>query len=318
MATRLALNQKSPGPIPGPPAMTEEELKLKIQKHLGKEIIRFALQGKGAVNFAYYIETSDGGKYIIKQERADKEFQPENDLPTEAAIAKQLYILDLSIHTPHVVFSSKNPDMYGYEYVEGELMKEIWGSLSEDEKISICQSLGYFHAEIGKKLTEGMSRACGVKIDGSSGLHPEVSEEYERLSIDPNVPDEFRNLAKKAKVIFDGTMDGVVFQFIHNDSHHENILIKEKKISGIIDFGNAEYGEIAKEFSRYIRDYPDYFQYIVSAYEEKSGNKLSYERLISNALLSGFVDIVENYNKGGVDRIKAKESIATYRRLLSK
>ncbi len=292
------------------------EIRQKIQELLKKEIALFVLKGRGAVSEAYYIETSDGSKYIVKQEREVKEFQPQNNLAVEAVVAKRLYDLNLSIPTPHVVFVSKNPHMYGYEYIEGEMMKDVWGSFSEHEKIDACQTLGYFHAEIGKKFTKEIAKASDIKIDMSSGLHPEVKEEYERLIIEPTVPKEFRALAKKAKDIFDRTTDSSVFQFIHNDSHHENILIEEKKISGIIDFGNAEYGEIAKEFSRYIRDYPNYFEYIVSSYEKESGNKLSRERLICNALLSGFMEIVEEYHKGNEEQVKAVRMLDTYKGLI--
>lgn len=206
--------------------------------------------------------------------------------------------------------------MYAYEYIEGELLKDIWPSLTEEEKIALCRAIGHFHAEIGKKFTKEMAENIAITIDPSADLHPEVKKEYEELTIDPNVPEEFKTLVKHAKTIFDGTMGNTVFQFIHNDAHHENILIKGNMITGIIDFGNAEYGEIAKEFSRYIRDFPDHFKYIVASYEEASGNKLSYERLISNALVSGFAEIVEDYKKDEEGKSIAKIAIAKYADLL--
>jgi len=296
--------------------MTIDQDKLKIQEFLSGEITRCFLKGKGAVNYAYYIETRDGKKYIVKQERDDKEFQPQNDLIMEARVAQQLYALKLPVPIPKVVFISENQKMYGYEYVEGDLLREVWKDLSESEKKDICRHLGKFHAEIGKKFTKEMAEIIGIKINMSAHLHPEVSTDYDWLILDANVPENFRTLLKEARSIFERTQNKLVFQFLHNDSHHENIIIKNKVISGIIDFGNAEYGETAKEFSRYIRDFPDYFQYIVSSYEEESRNKLSRERLVSNALLSGFIDIMEDYRKGGENREKAEKAMATYRTLI--
>ncbi|MEK7187251.1 MAG: aminoglycoside phosphotransferase family protein [Patescibacteria group bacterium] len=295
----------------------ESDLKLKIGKLLGKEITEFSLQGKGYCNNAYLVRTSDGAKYIVKEARSDKAFHPQNDLQAEAKVAQQLYSLGLSVPTPHVVFVSEHPKMYGYEYIEGEMLMDLWGALSEDERIQICTALGYFHAEIGKKFTKGMAEATGIKINDSAGLHPEVAEEYEKVFASADVPEEFKDLAKQAKLIFDTTTGDTVFQFIHNDSHHENILIKDRRIAGIIDFGEAEYGEVAKEFSRYIRDFPEHFQYIVSTYEEGSGNKLSRKRLVSTAFLSGLPDIIEDYRKGGQDCVNAEASVATYRKLIS-
>lgn len=293
-----------------------DDLKSSIQNILGKEITKLTLQGKGDCNYAYYVESHDGGRYIIKQEREHKETEDQNDLIVEGNLIRQLRDTGLSTPIPNVIFVSEGPKLYGYDYIEGEMMRGVWKSLSEEEKIDICRSLGRFHAEIGQKFTKEMSVASGIDINASTDLHPQVAKEYNGLIVDPNVPEGFKNLVKEAKRIFEGTMDDVVFHFIHNDGHHDNVLVKDKEISGIIDFGDAEYGEVAKEFSRYIRDYPDYFEYIVEEYEVISGNKLSRKRLVSNALLSGFSEIVEDYRKGGEGRIKAERAITTYAGLL--
>jgi len=294
----------------------QEEFKVVIERCLGKEIIQFSLFGKGAVNNAYLIQTSDGAKYIVKQEKEVQEFKPQNTLLVEAHIAQELEKAELNIPIPKVVFISEKPVMYGYHYIEGNLMISIWNSLTNDEKINICRTLGTFHAELGRKISKESAVEMGVLINDSKGLHPETEEEYDSILKSNDVPDEWKLLAQHAKNMFDATFDKTVFQFIHNDAHHENIIIQDNKIVGIIDFGNTEYGEVVKEFSRYIRDYPDYFQHIVSAYEESSGNNLSYERLVSNAFISGLIDIVEDYRKGGDTRAKAEKSIEVYRKLL--
>ncbi len=295
----------------------ESSLKRIIQDSLGKEITQISLKGRGACNDAYYVETTDGSRYIVKRERVQKEFQPQNSLLVEAAVARKLFGVGLSVPIPRVALTSEDPAMYGYEYIDGVILKDVWGVLSEVERIDICQKLGNFHAEIGKKITREVSQDLGVKIDESSGLHPEVEKEYIQLMAMGDVPDQFKQLAQRAKEVFERTKDRCIFQFLHNDAHHENILIKDKKIAGIIDFGNAEYGEVAREFSRYIRDFPEHFQYIVVAYEAVSGNQLSYDRLVSNALLSGFMENVEDYRKGGETRLNAERSISHYERLIA-
>jgi aminoglycoside phosphotransferase (APT) family kinase protein len=294
-----------------------EEIREKVQQLLGKKITQFSLFGKGAVNNAYLIETIDGEKYIVKQEKEVKEFQPQNTLLVEASVARALEKAQLTIPVPNVAFTSEDPMMYGYPYIEGDLMIRTWESLDEKERINICHALGVFHAEIGKKISKESAAKMGVAINDSTDLHPETIEEYNSILKSDDVPDEWKALARHAKDVFDNTSDKTVFQFIHNDSHHENIIIRDKKIVGIIDFGNAEYGEVAKEFSRYIRDYPDYFQFIVFAYEEASGIRLSYKRLVNNAFLSGLIDMVENYRKGDDARVKSEKAFVTYRRLLN-
>jgi Ser/Thr protein kinase RdoA (MazF antagonist) len=294
------------------------DLKIKIEEILGKQINHFSLKGKGDCNYAYYLETFDGEKYIVKVEREYKETEDQNDLVVEGNIIRQLHNAKPTTPVPHVVVVSENPKLYIYEYIEGDLMRGVWDSLSEEEKIDICRSLGRFHAEIGQKLTKDICQESGVDISDSTGLRPKIIEdEYNRLIQDASLPEEFISLVKKAKQIFDGTADNLVFQFIHNDGHPENILIKNKEISGVIDFGDAEYGEVAKEFSRYLRDLPDHFSHIVSSYEEVSGNKLSLSRIVSNSLISGFPEIAEDYHKGGEGRIKSEKMIGFYRELLA-
>lgn len=290
-------------------------IKQQISELLHEDVITITLKGSGAVSNAYYIETQNS-KYIVKQEREDKEFQPQNDLVIEAAVIKHLSTLDLSIPVPHITFVSEKPKMYGYEYIDGKMLIDVWETLTEDEKIDICRELGNFHAEIGEKFTRQMAEEVGIKINTSLDVHPETITDNSSILANSNVPEEFKSLLTKGRQIFDTIMGKGTFQFLHNDAQHENILIKDKKISGIIDFGESEYGEVTKEFSRYIRDFPNHFQYIVSAYEERSGNKLSYKRLVSYSLLSGFMDMVESYLKGGEERVKAEHSTLIYKQLL--
>ncbi len=287
-----------------------------IQRFLDDQIKEITLKGKGAVSSAYLVETQNGSRYIVKQEREDKEFQPQNDLVIEAAVARKLSSIGLGIPMPKVAFVSEDPKMYGYEYIEGEMLKEVWPSLSEGEKAHICASLGEFHAAIGKGISKEDAVSLGITIDPSTDLHPEVLRDYFSILENPSVPEGFKSVARHAKEIFDTTHEDIFFQFLHNDAHHENVIVRDKEISGIIDFGNAEYGEIAKEFSRYIRDFPGHFQYIVSAYEEKSGNRLSHKRLLTYSLLSGLIDNVEAYAQGGEARVRAEAAIATYEKLI--
>lgn len=293
-------------------------MKEKIQKLLGEELSTFQLKGRGACNDAYLVKTKSGKKFIVKVERTNKEFNPQNTLLVEASIIKLLSELKLSIPIPNISFVSEYPEMFGYVYIEGELLINVWENLSENERIGICQDLGSFHSEIGQKVTKEMARKSGIKINSSTRLHPEVEKDYQEILTLADIPAEYIKLALKAKTIFDQTSSLGIFQFIHNDSHHENIIIKNKKIVGIIDFGESEFGEIAKEFSRYIRDYPDYVEYIISAYEKASGNKLSRERLYTCSFLSGLIDNVNNYKKGGESRLNSNKAVQSYKKIIDK
>ncbi len=292
------------------------DMKGTIQELLGQEIIIFELKRKGYCNNAYYVETKSGKKVIVKEARADGELKEQNSLQVEAHVIQKLSGLNLSLSLPEVCFVSKDPSMFGYAYIEGELLIDVWKDLSEENRIRICQDLGVFHAELGREITEAMTKELGVQINTYTGLHPEVEQEYKNALIFTDIPEEWKTLARKAKIIFDKTLDLGIFQFLHNDAHHENIIIKDGEIAGIIDFGDSEFGEAAREFSRYIRDFPDHAEYIISAYEAASGKKLSRKRLISNAFLSGLMENVEDYRKGGVDRERAEKAVSKYQEMM--
>ncbi len=70
--------------------MKQSKLKFIVQNELGKKISKFELKGKGMCNNVWFIETEDTSKYLIKQEREDKEIEEENDLLTEAKIITAL------------------------------------------------------------------------------------------------------------------------------------------------------------------------------------------------------------------------------------
>lgn len=59
-------------------------IKVIIEKNIGKSVSELILKGKGMCNYAWYVRTSDDKKYLIKQERSDKETSERNDLITEA------------------------------------------------------------------------------------------------------------------------------------------------------------------------------------------------------------------------------------------
>lgn len=287
-----------------------------IERLLGEPITTLELKASGACNDAFYIETESSKKLILKREREIKEFQPQNTLLIEAHIIQALSKIGLSVPIPQIRFVSDDPEMFAYNYMEGDLLIDVWKELSESERIEICEALGKFHAEIGRVFTNEAAEKTGMHINSSTGLHPEVEKEYNEILTFVDIPTDIKDLAQRAKSMFDQTLELGIFQFVHNDAHHENILIKDKKIAGIIDFGESEYGEVAKEFSRYTRDFPDYVEYIIQAYEKASGNTLSRERVFSNAFLSGLIDNIELYREGGESRIRAEKNIEKYKDLL--
>lgn len=292
-------------------------LKATLREILGEDIASYWLFPMGDCNDASIVETMDGKKSIIKMKKSVQSFVPQNSILVEAKVAQLLASLNLRLPVPRVTALSEKHNAYAYDYIPGVPLRTVWQKMTEERRIKICKCLGKFHAEIATKVTVDAARNCGVLINASTGLHPEVETAFHEIISNQTVPKGVRALALHAREMFDDTHAHVFFHFLHNDAHHENVLVDEEEIAGVIDFGESEYGEVAKEFSRYIRDFPAHFEHIVTAYERSSGNKLSRERLVSNAFLSGLPEIAKGFNGDDGERQHAKTVFQNYVRLFA-
>jgi aminoglycoside phosphotransferase (APT) family kinase protein len=266
-----------------------------IQSLLNKEIKTFSPKGRGMCNNTYFVEASDGKKYLIKEEREDKETNEQNDLVTEGNVIKRLYDLEPTLPIPNVVFVSDNPKMYGYEYVEGEMMVDAWEKLTESEKVDVAKSIGAFHANIGKRLTVDQAREVGIIVDKSTGLDSSGEKKIQDF-LDDNVPESYKETVQRAKKLFDETQEYAIFQCIHNDTHNENTILHDQSLAAVIDFGDCEYGDVHREFAYHVRRYPEYLEHFIAGHKASSGKELSLKRIISYAVIADAKEVAYYYH----------------------
>lgn len=262
--------------------MGNTELKRTIASLLGKEITHFELKGKGMCNNAYYLETSDGNNYLVKEERPDKETDEQNNLVVEGGLIQRLNMLDPSLPVPQIAFVSESPRLYGYSYLQGVMMVDLWPSLLEEKRISLCESVGNLHAQLGRLIDENTARDVGLVIDFDNT----VPESYDSFLNDTELPADWKSLAQEAYRVYNETHDQAIFQCIHNDAHNENVILNaEGELVSFIDFGDSEFADVHKDFCYYVRHYPDYVKYVIDSYQKSSGNEISEKRVILYALL---------------------------------
>jgi len=303
------------------------ELRQQTQELLGKDVVDFQFKGKGCANEAYYARTNDGAEYLIKKERDVIDLPEENDLIVEANVIRKLNQSDPALPIPHIIIISDVPKLFAYKYIAGELMIHTWNKLSEEQRIELCQNLGEFHSKIAKHINKEEAKKLGINIYESPGLSETEEKNFKNFISNTKLPESLRAQAQHSRFIFDETASDVIFHFIHNDAHNENIIISNGKLASIIDFGDCEYNDIHKDFCFYIRFYPEYLEYFVKGYENASGRKLSRKRLISYAMLKDLNEI-ENCLHGtesevsestqAPDNIPAKNRAHNYNKLLEK
>lgn len=248
-------------------------------------------------NYAWYIITDDGKKYMIKQEKEVKEESEQNDLFVEARTIQKLNIKKPSLPIPQVIFIVENPKMYCYQYAEGIIIRETWQFLSEQERITLCEDLGKFHFDLGYALTQEEIKQLRLKIDEAYHLEEETQEDIERFLADTTIDIEYKNVVATIYQTYQQTMQFVHLGLCHNDSHYENILVHHGKLSCVVDFGDTDFGDVHREFTRYFQDYPDYYELIVQTYENLSGRKLSRKRIIAQSILENLDDIPHHYTQ---------------------
>jgi Ser/Thr protein kinase RdoA (MazF antagonist) len=288
----------------------QESLKKTIAENLNKQLISLSLKGQGMCNYAWYAISEDNQKYLIKQEKPEKEENEQNELLVEAGIIRKLNQKSPSLPVPQIVFLTENPRMYCYHYIEGEMMKSAWDFLSAKEKVLLCEDLGRFHAHLGKALTKEEIHELKIANNLQAALEKETEDDVEQFLHDSTIPRHYRQLVQRLYQVFDETKLSACFGLCHNDSHHENILLNEGKLSGIIDFGDAVFGDVHSEFARYVQDYPPYFEIIVKTYEKLSGTNLCRRRILALTILETVDELRTDYIANGrielIDRLSPR------------
>lgn len=305
--------------------MENSELKQKIENLLGEEVVTFVLKGKGMANNAYYLETKTGNKYLVKEERADKETDEQNNLIAEGNIIKRLNELDPNLPVPQVAFVSETLKMYCYKYIDGEMMIHAWASLSEENRQILSEEIGLFHARLGKLIMQDDAQKAGLQIDLNSTLGEEMEKNCTDFLADQELPEEWRGLVELARKIFTETESSALFQCIHNDAHNENIIVKDGKLESFIDFGDSEFADAHRDFCMYVRHHSDYVQYILNAYIQASGNELSKKRVVAFAFMRDLDEVAYYFHNPLEEQkrlqelpgIPVKQRVENYKRLLA-
>ncbi|KAK2772965.1 hypothetical protein FQN52_004799 [Onygenales sp. PD_12] len=182
------------------------------------------------------------------------------------------------------IYESKfvSPDKYTseyshiiMEYMPGETLEKAWPTLSEDDRVSICQQLGGYLIQLqnlkGKRRIEGVNGACvtvGLRFPRRGGPFETEAEFNEFLvnGLHKKVSTVLKQYARAA--LFD-THD---IHFAHGDFTPRNILVDGGKVTAILDWEKAgwfpEYWDISRMVSEPkvlgMLDYQDYFNHIFS------------------------------------------------------
>ena len=216
------------------------------------------------------------------------------------------YLQDkVSIAIPNYRYLSKDRSFGGYPFIAGEVLTpELLQSQSGDVKESMAIDLANFLTTIHQTPKEVISK---MNIPNGSWtfehiqkLYKEIKETlYRALS-----KDEVAWLEYQFQNYF--SLKGEVqLALTHSDLGGDNILFDAKngKISGILDFADAEYTDSALDFSRLLDYGEDFMRNVITHYQG-----FKDDDLIQRAKFRRLVGMVENM----LEITKGKKLPTTY------
>ncbi|MBU1136518.1 MAG: phosphotransferase [Nanoarchaeota archaeon] len=235
------------------------------------EILTFKKATEGAVNYNYIIKTSKG-KYILRKFCAEHGI---NNINFEMSYLNYLSEKKFPYEIPNPLLNKKNKRLIKiekdffclYKYIEGNHLKE-----SRPRELSeIALMIARMH-----NLLEKSNLNNGVKNQedfGRKGIINEMKEFILKIPSRKNQRDKIFLKESKSLIEILGGLNSKNYNSlkkypIHRDFNPQNILWKNNKIVGIIDFENV--GRINDAF---VRDIAIIFQYFCSNKEKNFNSK---------------------------------------------
>lgn len=215
--------------------------------------------GDGSFNAAYRIQLGTEREIVLKVAPATETevlFYERNIMKTEVEAIKMVHD-KLSVPVPEIYSYHPKEDLNDIEYffmekLDGESYDSIKDKFSLEERQEINQKLG----EYNKQLNEiqgtyfgypGVSELQGDKWENVFvNMVEKILQDGEKKDIEIGVSyDEIRSLVDKNKYVL---QDVTTPHFVHWDLWDGNVLIKDKQISGIIDFERFLWGDPLMEY----------------------------------------------------------------------
>ncbi len=237
----------------------EEIINAAIEKATGSKIISKERIIKGEANEVHSVNTEDGQRVIIRISHGD-----------EPAFEREQWAIERSVEAgvlaPYVLLvdqaydGEKSLALSVETQLRGIPMNELDDLLNPENKDLLDDLL--------RQAGQVLSAINSVKVAGfgeldkeGKGIYATVQEallnEYvagselfeilDKVGLDPAVSTKALDILKKGA----STYPPIQPRLTHNDFGPKHLLIDNNKISGVIDFENADGGDPVKEFARW-------------------------------------------------------------------
>lgn len=242
------------------PQISIKSIESLLKKELGDNIKNIEKVSSGKIKTAYFFNDKDNS-YVIRFAKDDKEFKLEQYL--EGALKETKFPLPKTISTGefHEIYYSIS------ERIEGDAIS----SLNEDKLIitlpSIMEALVEFHS-----LNINSTNGYGWLDENKNGDFNTFTEYLKKF-----FSNDLDGFWKGWHILFkDSFLDYKLFirlyrkmmelatfcegrrHLIHSDFHYHNVIIKNCKLEGVIDFGRVSYLDFVFDIATLVLEFPNY------------------------------------------------------------
>ena len=194
---------------------------------------------------------SSGWDNLVADVNGEWIFRFPRTLEAKANIEKEAILLDrlhghITMPIPHYEFTGPDSLFVGYKKLQGgPLTKELYATLSDDERNSIADDIALFLHELHQAISVEEAQKMGYKLYKV----PVAWIKSDLLGTLAN-PDVERIISEALFYLSTHTTSQLVLA--HNDLHGDNLAFDYslRKITGIFDFSDAVIGDFAIDLGK--------------------------------------------------------------------
>ena len=214
------------------------EIREIIESKFGLRVTDIVVLGQGLDSVAYLVN----GEYVFKQSKHEE---------SRINMKKEIKVLDylkdkLSLRIPVIEFYNEEYSVCGYKEIKGKkLTKEMYGSMSADEKDKLAHSIAQFLKELHSL---DLPNIDDLELD----VVDDYRSDYESLkeTIYSVIPDKTKEYLDNLfrRILSDERITKYVKVLCHNDLSCNHIIMHNNEVVGIIDFGDVAVTDRDKDF----------------------------------------------------------------------
>lgn len=185
-----------------------------------------------------------------------------------------------SLIIPKFVAEHDNPPYVVTTFVPGEHTTsfEINEDYSVDQQRDMAEKLAEFAFELHSTLSLEKETEMRVKFDLDNTSDEPWPVFFRKLLKEPHLPDPIQaKIALQYYERWNEVANKKPTTVIHDDLHTQNLMFVDKKLVGVIDFGDTNIGIPEQELRQLYRISEPILKYGIKRYEELSGQQLDIE-----------------------------------------